>query len=86
MHRQPNKVWAKDRPGALPIPGDRSVSAFTKPNVLERWTEQAAGVRALEQGDAVITMFDVIGEDFWTGGGGPSMRSLTMRLKMDWPR
>lgn len=69
MRRQPNKVWAKNRPGALPVPGDRSVSAFTKPNVLERWTEQAAGVRALEQGDAVITMFDVIGEDFWTGGG-----------------
>jgi len=68
-HRRPLKVTAKARPGALPVPADRSVSAFTQPNVLERWSEDAAGVRALATGDNVITMFDVIGEDFWTGGG-----------------
>jgi ATP-dependent Clp protease protease subunit len=37
--------------------------------VLDRWGEEAAGVRAIAAGDNVITMFDVIGEDFWTGGG-----------------
>lgn len=64
-----NRVFAKARPAALPIPARRDVNAFTAPNVLERWTEDAAGVRALERGDNVITMFDMIGEDFWSGGG-----------------
>lgn len=57
------------RPGALPVPTNRDVAALTKPNVLERWSEDAAGIRALAMGDNVITMFDVIGEDFWSGGG-----------------
>lgn len=63
------RVFAKARPGALPMPANRDVQAFTKPQVYEKWSEEAAGVRALELGDATITMFDVIGEDFWTGGG-----------------
>ncbi|WP_246690814.1 head maturation protease, ClpP-related [Neorhizobium alkalisoli] len=57
------------RPNALPLPANRDVSAFTKPAVFDRWLDDAAGVRALETGDNVITMFDVVGEDFWTGGG-----------------
>lgn len=38
---------------------------------MDRWNEDAAGVRpsALAMDDNVITMFEVIGEDFWTGGG-----------------
>lgn len=65
------RIFAKERPGALPLPGTRDVQAFTKADVLERWGEVAAGMRpaALDSGDNVITMFDVIGEDFWTGGG-----------------
>ena len=62
-------VKAKERPGALPVPADRSVSALTKPAVLDKWSADAAGIRSLESGDNVITMFDVIGEDWWTGGG-----------------
>lgn len=62
-------VFANARPGALPVPAHNGVSAMTKPNVLEKWGEEAAGIRALAGGDNVITMFDVIGEDFWTGGG-----------------
>ncbi|MCW2395882.1 MULTISPECIES: head maturation protease, ClpP-related [unclassified Sphingobium] len=60
-----------DRPGALPVPADRRVAAFSPLPVMERWADDAAGIRpsALEQGDNVITMFDVIGEDWWTGGG-----------------
>lgn len=69
MARKDLRVFAMARPGALPIPHERSVSALTKPNVLDRWTEEAAGVRALGIGDNVITMFDVIGEDYWSGGG-----------------
>lgn len=63
------KVFAKARPGALPVPASRDVSALTMPSVLDKWTAEAAGVRAIEQGDNVITMFDIIGEDFWSGGG-----------------
>lgn len=65
------RVMAKARPGALPVPGDRSVSALTKSEVFDRWSGDAAGIRpvALAEGDNVITMFDVIGEDFWSGGG-----------------
>ncbi|WP_193336175.1 head maturation protease, ClpP-related [Devosia beringensis] len=65
------RVFAKARPGALPLPAHRDVSAFTKPQVFEKWSDEAAGLRpnAVEQGDNVITMFDVIGEDYWSGGG-----------------
>ncbi len=64
-------VQARDRPNALPVPADRRVSAFSPLPVLDRWSEDAAGVRpaALDSGDNVITMFDIIGEDWWTGGG-----------------
>lgn len=62
-------VRSRERPGALPLPADRSVSALTSVNVFERWSADAAGVRAVETGDNVITMFDVIGEDWWSGGG-----------------
>ena len=71
MH-QPNRyprVFAQARPGALPLPGDRKISAFTTPGALERWGDEAAGIRALASGDNVITMFDLIGFDPWTGGG-----------------
>lgn len=63
------RVMALGRPDALPIPAQRRVSAFTKPDVFDHWGEDAAGVRALAMDDATITMFDVIGEDFWSGGG-----------------
>lgn len=64
-------VRARARPNALPVPADRRVSAFSPLPVLDRWGADAAGIRpaALEQGDNVIAMFDVIGEDWWTGGG-----------------
>lgn len=67
--RNQPKVWAKARPGALPMPADRKIAALTMPSVLDKWSDDAAGVRALSTGDATITMFDVIGEDFWSGGG-----------------
>lgn len=67
-------VKAKDRPGAMPVPARKDVHAFTGPEVFDRWSDEAAGVRALERGDNVITMFDVIGEDYWTGGGVTAKR------------
>ena len=69
MRQRNLKVFAKARPDALPIPARRDVNAFTAPSVLDRWAEDGAGIRSLERGDNVITMFDIIGEDFWSGGG-----------------
>ncbi|WP_288413832.1 head maturation protease, ClpP-related [uncultured Novosphingobium sp.] len=63
------RLMAMARPGALPVPAERKISALTIPSVLDRWSEDAAGVRALAQGDNVITMFDIVGEDYWSGGG-----------------
>lgn len=64
-----SRPFAKARPAALPMPGNRTVSAFTPASVTDRWNEDAAGIRAVATGDNIITMFDVIGEDWWTGGG-----------------
>lgn len=60
---------AKARPCALPVPANRDVHAFTSPEAFSKWSDDAAGVRAIARGDNVITMFETIGEDFWTGGG-----------------
>lgn len=73
-------VFAKARPGALPIPATRNVAALTKPAVLEKWGDEAAGVRAVAVGDNVITMFDMIGEDFWTGAG-VTAKKVTAQLR-----
>ncbi|NTH50490.1 Clp protease ClpP [Agrobacterium rhizogenes] len=75
-----SRVFAKVRPGALPIPANHDVCAFTKPNVFERWAGEAAGIRAVESGDSVITMFDVIGQDYWSGGG-ITAKSITAQLR-----
>jgi ATP-dependent Clp protease protease subunit len=69
MRQRNLRVFAKARPAAMPQPANRDVQAFTKPQVFDKWSEDAAGIRALERGDNVITMFDTIGEDWWTGGG-----------------
>jgi len=66
MQLKQRRIFAKARPGALPLPGNRDVSALAKPNVLDRWSEDGAGIRAVAVGDNVITMFGEIGEDFWS--------------------
>lgn len=79
------RVMAKARPGALPVPARRDIQAFTPGGVMDRWTEDAAGIRALERGDNVITMFDVIGEDWWTGGG-VTAKGVASQLRAIGPR
>ena len=69
MPRAIRGVNGRDRPAALPMPADRSVSALVSPQTLSKWSADAAGIRAVALGDNVITMFEVIGEDWWTGGG-----------------
>jgi|TARA_R110000787_G_scaffold208846_8_gene318917 ATP-dependent Clp protease protease subunit len=60
------KVMGRDRPAALPMPATREVYALSKPNVLDRWNEVGAGIRAVARGDNVITMFGDIGQDWWS--------------------
>jgi ATP-dependent Clp protease protease subunit len=63
------RAEARQRPGALPVPAQSATRAITPPAAFDRWSDEAAGVRALALGDNVITMMEIIGEDFWTGGG-----------------
>src|SRR3546814_11274221 len=62
------------------MPADRKLQAVTPASVLARYGDTAAGVRAVAMGDNVITMFDSIGEDYWTGGGVTS-KTLQSQLR-----
>lgn len=74
------KVMGRDRPAALPMPATRDVFALAKPNVLERWSEVGAGVRAVARDDNVITMFGDIGEDYWSDSG-ITAKKVTAQLR-----
>lgn len=74
------RVNAKARPGAMPLPVRQDVHAFTPAPVFDRWSADAAGLRAVAYDDNVITMFDTIGEDFWTGGG-ITAKKVTSQLR-----
>jgi ATP-dependent protease ClpP protease subunit len=80
MPRSIQAVNGRDRPSALPMPPDRRVSALVDGRVLEKWSADASGIRAVEQGDNVITMFGAIGEDYWSGGG-ITARTVTAQLR-----
>lgn len=74
-----NSVPRSELP-ALPVPAGRDrVSAFVDQSVVDRFEREAAGIRALERGDNVITIFDVIGEDFWSEG--VTAKSIARQLK-----
>lgn len=76
------RITARARPGAVPLPGPRRAAAFTEADVYQRWSDEAAGIRpaAVEGGDNIITMFDMIGEDWWTGGG-ITAKQVTAQLR-----
>ncbi|MBW6531919.1 Clp protease ClpP [Sphingomonas sp. RRHST34] len=81
MTRNPDlRIFAKARPGALPMPGNRDISALAKPNVLDRWNDDGAGIRAIASGDNVITMFGAIGEDYWSDSG-ITAKKVTAQLR-----
>lgn len=79
------RVFAKARPGALPLSANREITALTKANVLDKWADESAGIRALEKGDNVITMFDLIGEDYWSDGG-VTAKKVAAQLRAIGPR
>lgn len=76
------KIMARDtRPAPMPQPMSRqNVQAFTPTPVMDRWSADAAGVRAVEMGDNVITMFGAIGEDYWSGEG-VTAKGVTRQLR-----
>lgn len=51
----------------IAVPARAGISARTPDAVLERWDASILSADAV--GDNVISIYDVIGEDFWTGGG-----------------
>lgn len=77
MRKLSPRIMARARPGALPVPVRTDVTAFAPPAAYDRWD---AGVRAVASGDNVITIFDVIGEDYWSGGG-VTAKSVTAQLR-----
>lgn len=64
---------------ALPVPPRDRVHAYADPSVLERWGAEYAGIRALEPNDNVITIFGVIGQDFF--GDGVTAQSVARQLR-----
>src|SRR5689334_17826138 len=61
------RVFAMARPAKITTPVKTGVSALSKPDVFDHWN---AGVHAAnDAAPNTITIYDVIGEDFWTGGG-----------------
>lgn len=76
------RVKAHTRPGTLgglTVPNAaRGASAYTRPSAFDHWNP---GLHALsgEKRPNVITMTDVIGEDYWTGGGVTS-KSVSAQL------
>lgn len=73
--KKPNmrRVYAKARPSRIDAGTRNDVAALTRPEVFDRWN---AGLRAAaEPANNVITIFDIIGEDYWSGGGFTAKRA-----------
>lgn len=61
------KMSAKTALPAIPVPTNRKVTALSTDGAIERWNPK---VRAkAEDDEATISIYEVIGEDYWTGGG-----------------
>jgi len=57
------------KPNPLRFSGPAHVKAFTDAKTIERWNKESAGVQARSQDETTITIYDIIGEDWWTGEG-----------------
>jgi ATP-dependent protease ClpP protease subunit len=54
------------RPGKIRLNANRKITALSTEGALDRWNP---GVKAAAEGEATISIYEVIGEDPWTGGG-----------------
>ena len=63
----PSCVFAKERPGSIRLKRRSDLAALSRPAAFDRWD---AGIRAADDtATNIIPMYDVIGEDYWSGGG-----------------
>jgi len=67
------------KPNQLRFSGPTHVKAFTDAKTIERWREESAGVQARANDDTTITIYDIIGEDFW--GDGFTVKRLNSALR-----
>ena len=66
-HAPAPRVFARVRPGVIDVHKEGAATAVSRPAAFDRWN---AGLKAAsDDAPNVITMYDVIGEDFWSGGG-----------------
>lgn len=62
-----SRIYADARPGAINVQRTTATAGVCRPAAFDRWTP---GLQALDDGAAnVITVYEPIGEDFWSGGG-----------------
>lgn len=54
------------RPGKIRLNANRKITALSTEGALDRWNP---GVKAASEDEASISMYEVIGEDPWSGGG-----------------
>lgn len=54
------------RPGKIRLNANRKITALSTEGALDRWNP---GVKAAVEDEASISIYEVIGEDPWTGGG-----------------
>lgn len=62
------RPMAMSRPAPIALSRSPELSAFAPPAALERWNGALRPAAAADENN-VITIYDVIGEDWWTGGG-----------------
>lgn len=55
------------------------VNFDTRPDALDRWEPDVRA--AADSGDDVITMYDAIGEDYWTPGAGVTAKRVSAALR-----
>jgi ATP-dependent protease ClpP protease subunit len=76
------RVMAKARPAPINLQRPAGVESFAPDDAREGWR---AGIRALQTGDNVITIFEDIGYDWWTGGG-VTAKGIAAQLRAIGPR
>lgn len=59
---------------ALPAGRPSAVHSYISPMALSRWDPSVRAAESPETDDRTITIYDVIGEDWWTGAGFTSKR------------
>lgn len=72
------RVFADARPGAINVQRTTATAGVCRPAAFDRWNP---GLQALDDtASNVLTIYEPIGEDFWSGGGVTS-KTVAARLR-----